>query len=62
MFNYGQVYRFCMWVCVHEHRCLQRLKIIDSLNLELQMLVSFPIWVLETKLGSSGKVESAFNC
>lgn len=43
----------CSWVCIftHECRCLQRLVLSDSLELELQVVMSHLIRVLGTELG-----------
>ena len=37
-------------------------KISEPLELELQVVVSHPVWVLGTKLGSSARATNAFNC
>lgn len=36
-------------------------KVSDPLVLELLVVVSFPVWVLEIKLWSSARAESVFN-
>lgn len=42
----------------YECRCLQRsVRTLDPLELELQLVVSHLLWVLGTKLGSSGRKE-----
>lgn len=41
---YVSVYR----ICAHEYRCAQSRKVSDSLELELQMFVSFLAWVFLT--------------
>jgi hypothetical protein len=51
-----------MWVYAHVCRCLLRLKVSYSLELELQRLVSSPVRVLKNKCGSSRREASAFNC
>ena len=45
-------------VCVHECRCPQKPEVSDPLELKLQEVLRFPVWVLGTELGSyckSGK-------
>ena len=39
-----------------------RKNVSDRLELEVQMVVSHPTWVLGTKPGSSGRTASALNC
>lgn len=38
------------------------LKKVSGLQLELQVVVSYQIWVLGTKLGSCGRAASVLNC
>lgn len=42
-----------VWVCVHECRCLRRLDMSQPLKLEMEALVSHPMWVLGTPPRSS---------
>lgn len=49
----------CMWVCSPEIRCFQRPEVSDSLDLELQAVVSLLTWILGINLGSSERAESA---
>lgn len=49
----------CAWACVcvcnvweYELRCLWRLEVLDSLELESQVVISHPVWVPGTKLRS----------
>lgn len=49
-------------VCENECACPQRPKILDPWNLELQLEVSYPMWVLRIELGSSGRLVCALNC
>lgn len=37
-------------------------RVLDPLELDLQATVSYPTWVLGTKLGSSAKATSTLNC
>lgn len=55
---------FLVWECVHkcEHNAHRTWKTIKNLlSLELQMIVSLPVGVLETKFGSSTRVLVVYN-
>jgi hypothetical protein len=46
------------WVCEREFRCLWRPEVLDALELELQAVVDYPMWVLGIELGSSERALS----
>lgn len=48
-FAFSYVY-LCMRVCVHECRCPKKPKALDVLDLESQVVVSGPTWVLGADL------------
>lgn len=57
----------CMWwrvgyVQVNAGKHGQQKRVLDALELELQLIVNSPALVLRTKFGSSGKVAHIPNC
>lgn len=60
LFGYMSVSLYDMdTVCVQEHTGQE--KLLDPLEVELQVVVNGPVWVLETKLGSSGRRSSTLD-
>jgi hypothetical protein len=52
----------CMCVCVCGRcvgTCGDQKRVLDLLELELQVVMNHPIWVLGTKLGSPGRAARA---
>lgn len=50
-----------VWVCTQKCRCHWRLKALEPLELELETVVSCPVWVLGTKLKSYGRATSTLS-
>jgi hypothetical protein len=48
--------------CMHLSVCLEKAKVPAPLELEFEVVVSWPALVLEIELGSSGKAVYALNC
>lgn len=42
-----------VWICAHNYGCLQSLETLDLPKLELQAVVSWWTWMLETELRAS---------
>lgn len=52
----------CIWVWAYEGRCLQRVEnVVGSLQLELQVVVRHPTWVLGTGLRPSARTVYALD-
>lgn len=54
----------CVYVCLcypHVGTLRGQKRVCDALELELQAVVSYPVWVLGTKLESSGRALRALN-
>lgn len=51
----------CIYVCLHECRCLQGPEAADPVERELQFLRSHLTWVLRSKLWSPGRSASTLN-
>lgn len=51
----------CIYVCLHECRCLQGPEAADPVERELRFLRSHLTWVLRSKLWSPGRSTSTFN-
>lgn len=49
-------------MCVDRESSLESRRILDTLELELQVTVSHLTWVLRGKCGSFGKAAGALNC
>jgi hypothetical protein len=47
--------------CMHEHKHVNIFGVSDPLELELQEVVRYPVWVLGAKLGSSARAVHPFN-
>lgn len=64
------MYVYILYACVivyaymhtHVDACGGQKTALDPLELESQVLMSCPFWVMGTKLGSSGKHQVLFNC
>lgn len=52
----------CMSMHVSASSCRGRRQALDFLELEVEMVVSHPRWVLETELGSSVRVLLTLDC
>lgn len=50
------------WVCALESRCLTGTETSDPLQLELWEVVTHPVWVLGTKLGSTAGAAHSLSC
>ena len=57
----------CMSVCVSIcvslcSACKDQKKLVGSIHKEFQVIISYSVWVLETKAGSFGRAKLALKC
>ena len=51
-----------VYVCAFEYRCLQRPKVLDPLELNLQDVMRHLVWVLGIRLRFLAKAPCGLNC
>lgn len=49
----------CVHVCVHPGACGNQKMALDSLELELKAVLNYPMWILGSEFGFSGRTGSA---